>query len=306
MKINIGNIIKNLIPSEPVEVKSVQDFGEDVSIEYTGVNTRINGDIIKSKAELEELVLISQKGSFDFSGDPEKFKLYTEAERIKSAFQFDPLFAVNCSIVDPLPHQVEAVYNYMLPQPRMRFLLADDTGAGKTIMTGLLIKELLLRGLLERILIITPGGLTKQWVEDELAIKFNFNFKLVNRAIFNSDPNVFNNSDKLVTSIDFIRGEDVMNVVKDTTWDLIVVDEAHKLSAFDYGTKRYVTKRYEAIQTLAPQTEHLLLLTATPHRGRQDTFRNLLQLLDEDIFSTNDLVTERINTGAGKVRGFCV
>ncbi|OQX76119.1 MAG: helicase, partial [Bacteroidetes bacterium 4484_249] len=248
-----------------------------------------------SKEELLSLELISQKGSFDFSGDPVKFTLYTEAERIKSAFQFDPLFAVNCSIVDPLPHQVEAVYRYLLPLPRIRFLLADDTGAGKTIMTGLLIKELLLRGLLERILIITPGGLTKQWQEDELGLKFNFQFKLVDRPIFNSDPNIFNNSNKLVTSIDFIRNEDVLNVMKDSTWDLIVVDEAHKLSAYDYGTKRYRSKRYEAIEILAPQTEHLLLLTATPHRGRHDTFRNLLQLLDRDIFSTNELVTNRIN-----------
>src|SRR5690625_6869356 len=90
----------------------------------------------------KNLEFVSNKGSFDFSGDPEKFTLYTEAERIRSAFQFDPLFAVNCSIVDPLPHQIEAVYNYLLPLPRMRFLLADVTGSGKTIMTGLLIKEL--------------------------------------------------------------------------------------------------------------------------------------------------------------------
>ena len=295
MNISKGKIVKNIIATEPVEITSVQDFGSDISIEYTGVNSKQNGDIILSKGELDDLELISQKGSFDFSGDPEKFTLYTEAERIKSAFQFDPLFAVNCSIVDPLPHQVEAVYRYMLPLPRMRFLLADDTGAGKTIMTGLLIKELMLRGLIERILIITPGGLTKQWQEDELGLKFNLQFKLVDRPVFNSDPNIFNNSNKLVTSIDFIRNEDVLNVLKDSTWDLIVVDEAHKLSAYDYGTKRYRSKRYEAIELLAPQTEHLLLLTATPHRGRQDTFRNLLQLLDKDIFSTNELVTNRIN-----------
>ena len=295
MDILKGNIVKNIIATEPVEITSIQDFGADVSIEYTGVNTKQNGDIILSKDELDRLKLISQKGSFDFSGDPAKFTLFTEAERIKSAFQFDPLFAVNCSVVDPLPHQVEAVYKYMLPLPRMRFLLADDTGAGKTIMTGLLIKELILRGLIERILIITPGGLTKQWQEDEMGLKFNFQFKLVDRPIFNSDPNIFNNSNKLVTSIDFIRNEDVLNVLKDSTWDLIVVDEAHKLSAYDYGTKRYRSKRYEAIELLAPQTEHLLLLTATPHRGRQDTFRNLLQLLDKDIFSTNELVTNRIN-----------
>jgi len=301
MNLKKGNIVKNLISTEPVEITSIQDFGSDTSIEYTGVNTKHNGDIILSSEELATLELISQKGSFDFSGDPKKFTLYTEAERIKSAFQFDPLFAVNCSIVDPLPHQVEAVYRYLLPLPRIRFLLADDTGAGKTIMTGLLIKELILRGLIERILIITPGGLTKQWQEDEMGLKFNFQFKLVDRPIFNSDPNIFNNSNKLVTSIDFLRNEDVLNVVKDSTWDLIVVDEAHKLSAYDYGTKRYRSRRYEAIEKLAPQTEHLLLLTATPHRGRQDTFRNLLQLLDKDVFSTNELVTNRINNSEDEV-----
>lgn len=217
MNIKPGNIVKNLIASEAVEIKAIQDFGEDLSIDYTGINSQQNGDLILPKEGLEKLELITQKGSFDFSGDPVKFALYTEAERIKSVFQFDPLFAVNCSIVDPLPHQMEAVYNYLLPLPRMRYLLADDTRAGKTIMTGLLIKELKLRGLLERVLIITPGGLTKQWAEDELGIKFNFNFKLVNWPVFDSDPNIFNNSDSIVTSIDFIRGEDVMNVVSDTT-----------------------------------------------------------------------------------------
>lgn len=301
MELKEGNIVKNLIPAEPVEINSISDFGDALSIRYTGINSGESDDIVFSKAELHLLELVSQKGSFDFSGDPGKFTLYTEAERIRSAFQFDPLFAVNCSIVDPLPHQVEAVYRYMLPLPRIRFLLADDTGAGKTIMTGLLIKELLLRGLIERILIITPGGLTKQWQEDEMGLKFNFQFKLVDRPVFNSDPNIFNSSDKLVTSIDFIRNEDVLNVLRESTWDLIVVDEAHKLSAYDYGSKRYRSKRYEAVEILAPQTEHLLLLTATPHRGRPDTFRNLLQLLDKDIFSTNELVTHRINVSNDEV-----
>jgi hypothetical protein len=130
------NIIANLIPSEPVIINKIQYLGKMVSLNYIG-------------------------GSFNFSGDPKRFSLFAEAERINTAYQFDPLFAVNCSIVDPLPHQVEAVYKYLLPLPKIRFLLADDTGAGKTIMTGLLIKELLMRGLSERILIITPGGLTK-------------------------------------------------------------------------------------------------------------------------------------------------
>ena len=117
--------------------------------------------------------------------------MYAEAERIHSAYQFDPLFAINCSVVDPLPHQVEAVYKFLLPQPKIRFLLADDTGAGKTIMTGLLLKELIMRGIVERILIITPGGLTKQWQEDEMGVKFNIPFTLVNRSLFTADPNIF-------------------------------------------------------------------------------------------------------------------
>ena len=158
----------------------------------------------------------------------------------------------------------------------------------------LLIKEMIMRGLIERVLIITPGGLTKQWQEDEMAVKFSLPFKLVNRATFQADPTIFSNSSFLVTSIDFIRNEDVLNIAKETSWDIIIVDEAHKLSAFDYGKKRYRSKRYEALEVLSNKCEHLLLLTATPHRGRRDTFKNLLQLLDEDIFSSDSLVTSRV------------
>ncbi|HEY0458618.1 MAG TPA: helicase-related protein [Pyrinomonadaceae bacterium] len=193
-----------------------------------------------------------------------------------------------------MPHQVEAVYKFLLPLPKIRFLLADDTGAGKTIMTGLLIKELLMRGTVERILIVTPGGLTKQWQEDELLLKFNLPFKLVNRSIFASDPNVFQSSDKIVTSIDFISREDVLNVAGNSHWDLIIFDEAHKLSAYEYGSKIYFSQRYAAAQKLSQQCEHILLLTATPHRGRMDTFKMLLQLLDEDIFATEEIANTRI------------
>jgi SNF2 family DNA or RNA helicase len=223
-----------------------------------------------------------------------RFSLFAEAERIHSAYQFDPLFAVNCSIVDPLPHQVEAVYKFLLPMPKIRFLLADDTGAGKTIMTGLLIKELMMRSLVERVLIVTPGGLTRQWQEDEMAIKFNIPFTLVNRSAFSADPNIFHTAPRIVTSIDFISREDVLNVVENSHWDLVVFDECHKLSAYDYGTKIYKGKRYQAAEKIAQQCEHLLLLTATPHRGRTDTFKKLLQLLDEDIFATDELASTRI------------
>jgi len=304
MKLSSGEIVKNLIPSESVTINKVQKLGSMYSVTYTGINTKMVNTKVIDENTYENLEVLTLEGSFNFTGDPIRFLLYAEAERINSAYQFDPLFAVNCSIIDPLPHQIEAVYKYLLPLPKIRFLMADDTGAGKTIMTGLLLKELLMRGIIGRILIITPGGLTKQWQEDELGLKFNFPFKLVNRAAFNSDPNIFSNSDLLITSIDFLRGDDVLNVVKETNWDLIVVDEAHKLSAFEYGKKRYVSKRYQALESLAAKCEHLLLLTATPHRGRRDTFKNLLQLLDKDIFASDHLVTSRIKeigtTGVNK------
>ncbi|MFZ4474905.1 MAG: helicase-related protein [Saprospiraceae bacterium] len=294
MLVEPGQIIKNLIPSEPVTVIKVQALGASISISYTGVNTNRTSSKVISQSDLEHLELLTTEGSFNFQGDPVKFALFAEAERISSAYQFDPLFAVNCSIVDPLPHQVEAVYKFLLPLPKIRFLLADETGAGKTIMTGLLLKELMLRDTIERILIVTPGGLTKQWQEDEMGVKFNIPFTLVNRAAFSADPNVFHTASKIVTSIDFVSREDVMNVAGNAHWDLIVFDEAHKLSAYDYGKKQYLSLRYKAAQSLSQQCEHLLLLTATPHRGRTDTFKMLLQLLDEDIFATDELASARV------------
>lgn len=294
MTIQTGQIVKNLIPSESVTINQIQPLGKMVSIKYTGVNSNRANSIVISKENFDSLEILTQEGEFNFKGDPTKFALFAEAERINSAYQFDPLFAVNCSIVDPLPHQVEAVYKFLLPLPKIRFLLADDTGAGKTIMAGLLIKELLMRGFAERILIVTPGGLTKQWQEDEMAVKFNIPFALVNRSLFSSDPNCFHTAPRVVTSIDFVSREDVLNVVSNSHWDLIIFDECHKLSAYDYGTKQYLSLRYKAAQVLSQQCEHILLLTATPHRGRTDTFKKLLQLLDEDIFATEEIASIRI------------
>jgi SNF2 family DNA or RNA helicase len=289
-----GNIIKNLSTSEAVIIDKIKKLGSKFSLSFTGVNSRKQSSKILNLEQIEKLQVVASNGVFNFSGNPDKFILFAEAERINSAYQFDPLFAINCSVVDPLPHQVEAVYKFLLPQPRIRFLLADDTGAGKTIMTGLLLKELLMRRIVERILIVTPGGLTKQWQEDEMGVKFNIPFKLVNREVFSSEPTVFQTSNHVVASIDFISREDVLNVLSQTSWDIIVFDEAHKLSAYEYGIKTYRSKRYEAAHVLSKQCEHLLLLTATPHRGRKDTFKLLMQLLDEDIFATDDLAAERV------------
>ena len=185
-----GNIIKNLSTSEAVIIDKIKKLGSKFSLSFTGVNSRKQSSKILNLEQIEKLQVVASNGVFNFSGNPDKFILFAEAERINSAYQFDPLFAINCSVVDPLPHQVEAVYKFLLPQPRIRFLLADDTGAGKTIMTGLLLKELLMRRIVERILIVTPGGLTKQWQEDEMGVKFNIPFKLVNREVFSSEPTV--------------------------------------------------------------------------------------------------------------------
>lgn len=292
--VEVGNVVSNLLGTEAAEITKIKKLGGKYSLTYTGVNTHKSVSKIMSLEQIDSLEVITSEGEFNFKGNPEKFILFSEAERINSAYQFDPLYAINCSVVDALPHQVEAVYKYLLPQPRIRFLLADDTGAGKTIMTGLLLKELLMRGIVRRILIVTPGGLTKQWQEDEMGVKFNISFKLVNRSVFTSEPSVFQDTDRIVTSIDFISRDDIMQVLSKTSWDMVIFDEAHKLSAYEYGEKVYKSRRYQAAYMLSKQCEHILLLTATPHRGRKDTFKRLLQLLDEDIFATDDLASERV------------
>ncbi|MEI9476583.1 MAG: helicase-related protein [Deltaproteobacteria bacterium] len=295
-----GDVVSGLEPSELVEIQRISPFGSKNLVEGIGCQTR---RIIKrplSNEELANLVRVRGKDC-TFNGDAATLLLGMEAERIRIAYQFDPLFAVNSSIVDPLPHQIEAVYHYLLPLPRIRFLLADDTGAGKTIMTGLLLKELLFRGVIKKILIVTPGGLTKQWKEDELQEKFGLYSRLVNRASLDAEPGQFSHYEEgiFIVSIDFLaRNEVCLKASEEVQWDLIVVDEAHKLSAYEYGTKLDESERYKAIKTLAKKTDHLIFLTATPHRGRKDTFRRLLLLLDEDLFQKDEHVSDRVREQA--------
>jgi superfamily II DNA or RNA helicase len=291
-----GDVVSNLEPAELVEVQAVRAFGGRTLVEGVGVQSR---RLIKrplTNDELSRLVRV-RSSSLTYDGNAEEFLLGAEAERIRIGHAHDPLFAVNASIVDPLPHQVEAVYRYILPLPRIRFLLADDTGAGKTIMAGLLIKELLFRGVIQKVLVITPGGLTKQWAEEELLDKFGLHARLVNRATFDAEPSQFSRGDDgiFVTSIDFLaRNEGCLKAAEQVPWDLIIVDEAHKLSAYEYGAKIEESARYKAVKALADKTDHLLFLTATPHRGRKDTFRRLLLLLDEDLFTKDEHVTDRV------------
>ncbi len=222
-----------------------------------------------------------------FNADPERFRLTIEAHRIRLAYLFDPLLAVHTSLVEPLPHQITAVYGELLSRHPLRFLLADDPGAGKTIMTGLFIRELMARGDLQRCLIIAPGSLVEQW-QDELESKFHLRFDILTAdqleasggaRWFEEHPLAIARLDKL--SRDEVLHERLRHV---TPWDLIVVDEAHKMAATVFGNEVKRTKRYQLGQLIAPLTRHLLLLSATPHNGKEADFQLFLALLDPDRF----------------------
>jgi superfamily II DNA or RNA helicase len=221
--------------------------------------------------------------------------LLTEAARIRLAYAFDPYFAVSLSGIDALPHQLEAVYERMLPQTRLRFLLAHDPGAGKTIMAGLLIKELKLRGVLDRVLIVCPAPLTIQW-QDELSSKFEETFEIVNSELARNTlaGNVWERFPQAITSLDFAKQPDIRDGIARAGWDLVVVDEAHKCSARTYGTEVKKTRRYELGEVLSRESDRLLFLTATPHQGDVGQYEHFLRLLDEDQFVGLDLDREMI------------
>ena len=214
-------------------------------------------------------------------------RLVAEADRIRLAHLFDPYLAVHSSRIEPLPHQITAVYGEMLPRQPLRFLLADDPGAGKTIMAGLLIKEFLIRGDLERCLIVAPGSLVEQW-QDELDSKFGLSFDLLTRdgveAVRPRNP--FDEFDRLIVRLDMLsRNEDIQHLFETAReWDLVVCDEAHRMAASFFGVEIRYTKRYRLGQLLGARCRHLLLMTATPHNGKEEDFQLFMALLDPDRF----------------------
>lgn len=296
-QIRPDNILRGPFWQEKVRVISVKPISEDqIRIEAVGLETqppRFYNPILPLE-DLEKIEIIQEK-PFQFTGDGESLFLYLESHRIRNAFQFDPLYAVNVSQIDPLPHQIEAVYHYIMPNPRIRFLLADDPGAGKTIMAGLLLKELKYRGLVERTLIVVPGHLKPQWIR-EMKEKFQENFKIVDRAVMSATwgQNVFTDDNQIIISMDFAKQEDVMFALKDSKWDMCMVDEAHKMSAYKYGQKIDKTQRYHFGELLSPLTNYLLFLTATPHRGDPENFRLLLDLLEPGFFADTSMLSESI------------
>ena len=288
-----GEIIEAPFWPEPIEIKKVENYGEYIHIVGATIHSNQHVDQLINKRDMDKIKPI--EAIIDFSSPANEIFLTIEAERYKFASLFDPLLAMNISKIDPLPFQIEAVYGYVLKLPRIRFLIADDPGAGKTIMAGLIIKELKLRGVVKRVLIVTPGHLKDQW-RRELKDKFDERFVVADRNFLSAHygENPWEKESQIITSIDFIKREDILPSLKSVSWDLVVVDEAHKLAAYRYGEKISKTARYKVGEVLSTNTEHLLFLTATPHKGDPENFRLFLDLLVPGFFATNELMEESI------------
>ncbi|MCB0190767.1 MAG: DUF3883 domain-containing protein [Anaerolineae bacterium] len=251
-----------------------------------------------TEGQLAQIHII-ERNPVALTDNAEDFFFLIEAHRLRLAYQFDPQLAVSISQVDPLPHQIEAVYHYVLESPRIRFLIADDPGAGKTIMAGLILKELQYRRLVRRVLIVAPGHLKYQW-QREMKERFGISFAIVDRARMESawGENVWEERDLCITSIDFIKQDSIRSTLNSARWDMAFVDEAHKMSAYAYQGRDRVkidkTKRYQAGEILSKQTNHLMFLTATPHRGDEENFRLFLDLLRPGFFAQTDLLKESV------------
>ena len=274
-------IIRAPIFPEPVKIITTIVMGDQIKLIGTGLETNTTYQPVLSTDELAALQISPDIQPFD--GDANRFRLGVESLRLSLAYEYDPYFALSIARIDPLPHQLEAVYDYFIKAPRIRFLLADDPGAGKTIMAGLLIREMKARGLIKRILIITPANLTFQW-QRELKDKFQQQFEILNgqilRAHYGSNP--WQEKDQVITSVSWVsRVEDAHNSLMRSHWDMIIVDEAHKMSASKADKK---TLAYKLGEKLSARTDHYLLMTATPHKGDPQHFSLFLRLLDEDVY----------------------
>lgn len=289
--------VGGIVPGTDVTVVAVAWHGQAaITLTYREPSGRVAERLLYRDDEAA-LELRGSHSAWSFDADGSAFRLAAEARRIRLAYLFDPMLAVHLSLLEPLPHQIQAVYAEMLPRQPLRFLLADDPGAGKTMMAGLLIKELQLRGDLARCLIVAPGGLVTQW-QDELVGKFGLRFAILTRegveASYAADP--FAEQPLLIARMDQLsRSEDLQGTLAASEWDLVVVDEAHRMSAHFEADEVRETKRYRLGRLLGRVTRHLLLLTATPHAGKDEDFQLFLALLDADRFEG------RRHKGAGDV-----
>jgi superfamily II DNA or RNA helicase len=275
-----GAVVRGMVFPEPIKVLVVNRLGTAIRLVGEGVESRRLYQPILSAEQASALTVAQAAPGYD--GEASLFRLGVEAIRLGLAYEYDPFFSLSIARVDPLPHQLEAVYDHFLRLPRIRFLLADDPGAGKTIMAGLLIKELKIRGLARRILIVSPANLTFQW-QREMRDKFREDFEVVRGEVFraNYGLNPFQDRPQVITSVSWVsRIEDARESLLRSRWDLVIVDEAHKMSA----TPKSKTLAYALGEALGELTDHYLLMTATPHKGDADNFGLFLRLLDADVY----------------------
>ena len=281
-------LVAGIMPGQNVRIVSVDMIGVDaLTVVYEAADGALAKRTLFRDQEPHLTIAAEDSASWTFDANGDDFKLVTEAYRINLAQYIDPMLAVYSSNVEPLPHQISAVYETMLYKHPLRFLLADDPGAGKTIMAGLLISELLMRADIRKVLIVAPGSLVEQW-QDEMATKFGLAFTLFSRSLVRDSVrgNPFEEQDLLIARVDQLaRFPEFQDKLKESSWDLIIIDEAHKCSAARFGNEIKKTQRFQlAEEVLGKISRHFLLMTATPHNGHEEDFQLFLSLLDPDRF----------------------
>mgnify|MGYP000945558169 FL=1 len=284
--ITVGASVVGILGGMPVSIIAVKWYGNAVlEVTFKDERGQLASQLLYREDE-ERLNVVANNLPWSFDADANLLRLVSEAYRIHLAHIFDPYLAVHTSAIEPLPHQISAVYQEMLPRLPLRYILADDPGAGKTIMTGLLIKELIVRGDLKRCMIVSPGNLAEQW-QDELYHKFNLRFEILTNDRIESavTGNVFAEASLCIVRLDKLsRNSEIQEKLRVTDWDLIVCDEAHKMSATVWGGEIKYTKRFQLGRLLSSITRHFLLLTATPHNGKEEDFQLFMSLIDQDRF----------------------
>jgi len=285
-EIHVGAVIRGVVANHTVTVDAINRHGSQCLTLTFRDETGKSDSRLCYEDEAADFQEVAAGRRWSFDGDGDLLRLVSEARRIQLAHLFDPHLAVHTSLVSPLPHQISAVYEHMLPRQPLRYLLADDPGAGKTIMAGLLIRELLIRGDLKRCLIVCPGSLVEQW-QDELSSRFQLPFEILtnDRIEASRTGNPFSEIDLMIARLDKLsRDEGARLKLARSDWDLIVCDESHKMSASFFGGEIKETKRYKLGKLLGSITRNFLLLTATPHNGKEEDFQLFMALLDSDRF----------------------
>lgn len=296
-----GEIVGASFWPEAVQIKHIENIDDDLYlVEAVGRESNQFFENYLEKHQLQEVERFSDEAASDQLRD--RFQHYLQYHVLRTEKEYSQSRARGNKNMIPLPHQIEAVYSKMLQAPQVRYLLADDPGAGKTIMSGMLIRELKARDMIRKTLILVPPLVLKQW-QTELKEKFDEDFLIITRSYLDAsgELNPFDMHQQVIASVYWASREDIKNMIINSQFDLVIVDEAHKMAAYTVGQKKRKVKRTKMFQlgeNLLRHTEHTLLLTATPHKGDKENFRHLMSLIDHDIFSQlnrGDSIFEKSN-----------